>query len=143
MRILIADAQPRVRFALRVLLERQPELEVLDEAVDAEHLLAQIETVCPDAVLLGWELPGMDMPRLLSSLREACPDTAVIALSGRLEAPRAAMSVGVDAFVSKSSPPEQLLAAITDCRCKQQDQSGRLGSDPGATECLADKQKVN
>jgi two-component system invasion response regulator UvrY len=135
MRILIADAQPRVRFALRVLLERQPDLEVMDEAVDAERLLAQIEAACPDAVLLGWELPGMDMARLLSSLREACPDTAVIALSGRLEASRAAMSVGVDAFVSKSSPPEQLLAAITDCRCKQQDQHGRSGSHHEATEC--------
>lgn len=142
MRILIADAQPRVRFALRVLLERQPGLEVQGEAIDAERLLTQIETACPDAVLLCWELPGMDIDRLLSSLREACPDTAVIALSGRLEAPCVAMSVGVDAFVSKSSPPEQLLTAITDCRCKQQDESASLGSNHGITECLADKQET-
>lgn len=143
MRILIADAQPRVRFALRILLERQPGLEVMGEAVDAERLLTQTETACPDTVLLGWELPGMDMDRLLSCLREACPDTAVIALSGQLEAARAAMSVGVDAFVSKSSPPEQLLAAITDCECRKQERSGRPGSDHGAKECLADKQGMS
>jgi DNA-binding NarL/FixJ family response regulator len=129
MRILIADAQPRVRFALRVLLERQQGLEVIGEAVDAEHLLTQTETACPDAVLLGWELPGMDMERLLSSLRRACPDAAVIALSGRLEAPRTAISLGVDAFVSKSSPPEQLLGAIASCECKQQDRSGKMASE--------------
>ena len=43
MRILLADGQPRVRFAMRVLLERQPGVEVVGEAVDAEDLLAQAE----------------------------------------------------------------------------------------------------
>ena len=122
MRILIADAQPKVRFALRVLLERQPDLEVVGEAVDAESLLSSLETVCADMVLLGWELPGMDMERLMPSLRAGCPDSTVIALSGRLEASRAATAIGADAFVSKSSPPDQLLAAIAACKCRQRDQ---------------------
>jgi DNA-binding NarL/FixJ family response regulator len=122
MRILIADAQPKVRFALRVLLERQPDLEVVGEAVDAESLLSLLETVCPDIVLLGWELPGMDMERLMPSLREGCPKATVIALSGRLEASRAASAIGADAFVSKSSPPDQLLDAIAACTCRQRDQ---------------------
>jgi DNA-binding NarL/FixJ family response regulator len=58
MRILLADDQPKVRFALRVLLERQPGLKVVGEAADADDLLAQMETACPDLVLLAWELPG-------------------------------------------------------------------------------------
>ena len=118
MRILIADAQPKVRFALRVLLERQPDLEVVGEAVDAQSLLSLLKTFCPDMVLLGWELPGMDMEHLIPSLRSGCPDSVVIALSGRLEARRAAKVIGADAFVSKSSPPDQLLDAIADCKCK-------------------------
>lgn len=121
MRILIADAQPKVRFALRVLLERQPGLEVVGEAVNAECLLSLLETLRPDMVLLGWELPGMEMERLMPSLRAGCPDSIVIALSGRLEARRAAEAIGADAFVSKSSPPDQLLQAIADCRCKHRD----------------------
>lgn len=125
MRIVIADAQPRVRFALRVLLDRQPGLEVVAEAVDAACLLALTETACPDAVLLGWELPGMTTQSLLPALRTVCPQMMIIALSGRLEAQREAIAVGVDAFVSKSSPPDHLLAALADCECKR-------GSEPDA-----------
>lgn len=121
MRILIADTQPKVRFALQVLLQRQPDLKVVGEAIDAESLLEEVETECPDVVLLGWELPGMDMDRLIPSLRESCPGIVVIALSGRLEAHRAADKLGVDAFVSKSSPPDRLLAAITSCGCTPQE----------------------
>ena len=120
MRILIADTQPKVRFALQVLLQRQPDLKVVGEAIDAESLLEEVETACPDVLLLGWELPGMDMDCLVPSLRESCPGIVVIALSGRLEAHRAASELGVDAFVSKSSPPDQLLAAITRCGCGSQ-----------------------
>jgi DNA-binding NarL/FixJ family response regulator len=117
MRILIADTQPRVRFALRVLLERQSGLEVVGEAEDAAGLISQIGSSCPDVLLLGWELPGMAADHLLPQLRVLCPDLLVIALSGRLEACRVALAQGADAFVSKSSPPEQLLAAIARCEC--------------------------
>ena len=123
MRILIADTQPRVRFALRVLLERQPGLEIMGEVADAEALLARIETACPDTVLLDWELPGMAMDDLVPALRHVCMDLVIIALSGRWEACRTAMAAGVDAFVSKSSPPDRLLSAITECRAKDRVQS--------------------
>ncbi|NIV36854.1 MAG: response regulator, partial [Anaerolineae bacterium] len=64
MRILIADTQPKVRFALQVLLQRQPDLNVVGEANDAQNLLEEVESECPDVVLLGWELPGMEMDSL-------------------------------------------------------------------------------
>jgi DNA-binding NarL/FixJ family response regulator len=58
MQILVADHQPRVRFGLRVFLERQPGLTVVGEATSAEELLAQAEVTGPDLILLDWELPG-------------------------------------------------------------------------------------
>jgi DNA-binding NarL/FixJ family response regulator len=119
MRILLADPQPKVRFALRVLLERQPGFEVIGEASDAKGLLARVKDSCPDVVLLGWELPGAVEPNTLTALHEACGNVVVIALSGRLTARRAAMAAGADAFVSKGDPPERLLAAINDCYLKQ------------------------
>jgi two-component system nitrate/nitrite response regulator NarL len=116
MRILLADPQARVRFALRVLLERQPEFEVVAEAANGEDLLTKVRAYCPDLVLLDWDLPHPARLELLSALRQVCPHLCVVALSGRLEARRAALVSGVDAFVSKSDPPEWLLAAIKDCR---------------------------
>jgi DNA-binding NarL/FixJ family response regulator len=118
MRILLADKQPKVRFALRVLLERQPGLDVVGEAVDWKDLLCQVRRTNPDLVLLGWELPDLGRGGLLCALREACPNLLVIALSGRPEARRAALRAGADAFVSKSDPPERLLTAVSTCRTK-------------------------
>jgi DNA-binding NarL/FixJ family response regulator len=59
MHILLADDQPRVRFALRVLLERRSGFDVAGEAVNARELFVHVETIHPDLVLLGWELPGV------------------------------------------------------------------------------------
>ena len=116
MRILIADDQPKVRFALRVLLERQPGLKVIGEAVDATDLLTQTETNQPDLVLLGWELPGLAEGNALLALRQVCTGLSVVVLSCRPEARRSALAAGADAFVSKADPPEKLLVAIDHCR---------------------------
>ena len=111
-RILIADDQPKVRYALQVLLANQPGIEVIGEAVDADELLCKAEKNNTDMVLLDWELPGFTDVQLLEQLRLAIPEIAVIALSGRAEAGDAARSAGVNEFVSKVEPPEYLLSAI-------------------------------
>ena len=112
MRVLIADNQSRVRFALWALLARQPGLELVGEASCAHDLLEQARATGPDLLLLGWELTGLDAASTLSALRETCPALRVIALSGRAEARQAALEAGADVFVSKTHPPERLLAAI-------------------------------
>jgi DNA-binding NarL/FixJ family response regulator len=119
MRIMLADNRPKVRFALRALLERQSGLEIIGEAVGAQDLLARAEESCPDIVLLDWELPGMAPTELVAKLRQACPDVLVVALSGRVNARKESLAAGVDAFVSKGEPPERLLSAIECCaqRC--------------------------
>jgi len=115
MRILLSDDQTQVRFALRMLLERQPGVEIVGETVAAGELLDRAKATCPDVVLVSWELPGLGERDSLSALRQGCPDLIVIALSGRPEARRAALEAGADAFVSKTDPPERLLALIEQC----------------------------
>ena len=114
MRIIVADDTPKVRFALRVLIERQPKLRVIGEAVDAGELLAMSQAVCPDLILLDWELPGLDPDETLETLRCFCPGIQIIALSSHIESQPAALSAGVDAFISKTIPPDHLLTAIMD-----------------------------
>jgi DNA-binding NarL/FixJ family response regulator len=127
MRILLADSQAKVRFALRVLLERQPGVEVVGEVASADELLACAAVVCPDLVLLDWTVAGGMSAGLLQALRTNCPDVEVIALSGRPEARSAALAAGADAFVSKGNPPEHLLAAITRCCRDGTDNAGGQG----------------
>lgn len=114
MRIVIADNQPMVRQALRVLLEHQPGLEVVGEVIDGTALLAQVKATRPDIVLLHWRLRGWSAADSLCGLREAYPDLAVIVLSGHPEVEEAALTAGADAFVSKADPAELLLEAIAD-----------------------------
>lgn len=116
MRILLADSQIKVRFALRVLLERQRGLEVVGEAATAQDLLEHQELHCADLVLLDWNLAGVVPARFLSALRAGGPNVGVIVLSGWPEARDAALAAGADGFVSKGNPPEDLLAAIAHCQ---------------------------
>lgn len=116
MRVLLADQESKVRSALRLLLKQEAGLNVMGEAAKAEDLLAQMETSCPDLVLLDWELPGLRTSRMLPALRERCPKVRVIILSARPEARGAALAAGADTFVSKGDPPERLLAAVADLR---------------------------
>ena len=112
MQILLADDQAKVRSALRLLLEQEPDLDVLGEAVDTQGLLDWVRAVHPDVVLLDWELLGLSHNGVLSELRAICPHLLVVALSGKPEARQEAQDAGVDAFVSKGDPPERLLATL-------------------------------
>lgn len=112
MRIIIADDQPAVRYALRVLLGRQPGMEVVGEAISVQELFDLIQGTFPDILLLDWELPGLDSECVLQHIKRINPELSVIALSGRIEARQAAQLAGVAAFVSKGQPPEHLLDAI-------------------------------
>jgi DNA-binding NarL/FixJ family response regulator len=118
MRVLLADGQTSVRSALRLVLEQNPLMSMVDEVTDTGSLLARVRTLCPDLVLLDWELPGQAAGKLLLTLRQVCPTLYVIALSSHPEASQAARAAGADAFFSKTDPPDRLLAAIHEHACR-------------------------
>jgi DNA-binding NarL/FixJ family response regulator len=112
MRILIADHQPAVRSAVRLLLEERPELDVVGEAADSEELLAQLERLRPDIILLDSALPGWSPADLFDAVRGLDHQPKVIVLGVQSETGQAALAAGADAFVSKGDPPKRLLTAI-------------------------------
>lgn len=112
MEILIADSHDQVRFALRVMLSRQPGLQVVGEAADAAQLLALARVAMADLVLVDWELAGLASLGGLAAIHHACPTLRIVVLSSRFGVKQAAEGNGVDAFVSKGDPPERLLAVI-------------------------------
>jgi DNA-binding NarL/FixJ family response regulator len=112
MRILLADDQAKVRSALRLILDQEPGIEVVGEAVDLTGVLDWIQVTRFDLMLLDWELPGLENDQDLEEIYDQCPWVEIIALSGRPEARQAALDAGTAAFVSKGDPPNRLLAAI-------------------------------
>ena len=120
MDIVIADDEPKVRFALKVLLERRPDVEKIAEVSSAEELLSILLASQPDLVLLDGEIPGFYSQGTMETLRGASPQTTFIVLSGRPELRRDIIDQGADAFVSKNESPRSLISAIDQCCGKAQ-----------------------
>lgn len=111
LQIFIADDNLNVCHALRLLLE-QNGFALVGEADNAESLLAKVCIAPPDVILLDWELPGLRVQRLIPTLQKYCSDTKVVALSVRSHAEQTVLAIGVDAFVSKGNPSDELLAVL-------------------------------
>ena len=128
MRILVADNQPNVRFALRALLGQRPGWEIVGEVADPEALLGLAQELRPDVVLLDWSLARFLPSDSLSILRGIHPKVYIVALSARPEASGQALAGGADAFVSKVDSAQRLLSVLEERACTGQvEDSG--GSD--------------
>lgn len=115
-RVLIADYEPDVRQALRLVCEETLALTVVAEASDCHELLTLFRIIQPDILLLEWELPGMQPSALMQILRArgACVMSdnmmsAIIVLGGRPEMRSEALGAQADGFVYKGDPPDELI----------------------------------
>ena len=112
MHILLADGQLRVRSALRLLLEQQPETYVVEEATNTQELLDCVKNCYPDILLLDWKLPGLVPDELSTTLRTLNPGLFIIVLDSIPHTRQAAIKAGANEFVSKNDPPECLMSVI-------------------------------
>ena len=113
MRILIADDEPRVRSALRLLLHQESDTSEIYEAGDGEAMMHCAAREHLDLVILDWNLPHIGGYTALKALRAAQPDVAIIVLNSQSAPRHTVLATGADAFVSKGDPPERLLATIS------------------------------
>jgi DNA-binding NarL/FixJ family response regulator len=111
-RILLADDNPALRSALRLLLKTRLKAEVVGEAPNMEDLLSCLPRLQPDIVILDWELPGLPSAGRVAALRQAYTPLKVLVTSSRPEVAQLAKEAYADAFVSKSEPPEQLVQIL-------------------------------
>lgn len=116
MKILIADDQPSVCSAIRLLLEQEPKVSRMDEATNVHALLECAVKCIPDLLLLDWGLPGGTPEALLPALRCLNPDIYIIVLDSKPQTGQEALEAGANEFVSKNDPPERLLAAVRSCK---------------------------
>ncbi len=79
--VIIVDDHPLIRQALRAVLEKEPDLEVVGEVGDGTSAVELAEKLRPDVVIMDVSLPGMDGAEATRQVRIASPDTAVLALT--------------------------------------------------------------
>jgi len=112
-RILITDDHAVLRSGLRLLLDREDDLETVGEATTAEEALVAVADGGVDLVLLDVEMPGMGGLEGAAQLREAHPDLAILVLSMHSETDdvRRAFAAGANGYVLKTAADEQLVQA--------------------------------
>jgi DNA-binding NarL/FixJ family response regulator len=117
-RIVLVDDHTVVRESLALFLGRATDLELVGSVGDGHAALEVVATTRPDVVIVDLRLPGMDGITLIERLRVQTPATRVLVLTAHTgdEAIRAALRSGADAFILKSAPGDELLAAIRQIR---------------------------
>ncbi|WP_319410560.1 response regulator transcription factor [uncultured Cohaesibacter sp.] len=115
MRIILADDHPLYRTGMKqMLLGLYPDA-TIDEAGDARALDAQISAQPgPDLIISDLLFPGFDYMRDLKRLRQTfslCPIIAVSMMNDPNEVDHI-MALGVNGYVSKSVPSDQMLEAV-------------------------------
>lgn len=113
-RIVLVDDHNLMRTGLRMILEKQPDLEIAGEAEDGERGLALIKHVKPDIALVDVHMPGISGVELTERARRAKLATKIVILTVASEAPfpRRLLEAGASGYLTKGSPAEELLKAI-------------------------------
>ncbi|MFB7738759.1 response regulator [Streptomyces sp. NPDC056112] len=113
-RVLIADDQQMVRQGFTVLLNTQPDIEVVGQAVDGLDAVARAAEVSPDVVLMDIRMPELGGIEATRRITTATPDMKVLVLTtfDLDEYVYEALRAGASGFLLKDASADQLAEAV-------------------------------
>jgi DNA-binding NarL/FixJ family response regulator len=134
LRILLADDHAIVRQGLKLLIDSQPEMNVIGEAADGDAVVAKAQALRPDVVLMDISMPGTNGLAATRALKQRQPGIVVLVLTRHDDETylQELLRAGASGYVLKQSPPPQLLQAIRAVA------AGGIYLDPAITARVAD-----
>ena len=113
-RILLADDQALVRGGFRLILDAEPDIEVVAEAADGEEAVERAIATRPDLVLMDVRMPTLDGIEATRRLLAQVPAARVLILTtfDLDEYVVDAFRAGASGFLLKTAPPSQLVSAV-------------------------------
>jgi len=113
-RIVLVDDHALMRTGLRLIIEKQPDMEVLGEAEDGDPGLTLIRRLQPEVALVDLHMPRVSGIEVTERVRRTKLTTRVIILTmaGDSPFPRRLLEAGASGYLTKGCPAEELLKAI-------------------------------
>jgi two-component system, NarL family, response regulator NreC len=113
-RILLADDHTVMRRGLRLLLDSQPEFNVVAEASDGREAVEKAETVQPDVAVIDIAMPNLSGIEAAQRITSALPDVAIVILSMHSDEGYVlrSLKVGAKGYLLKDSAEGDLIEAI-------------------------------
>ena len=108
-RLLLVDDQSLLRMGFRMILDAEPDMEVVGEAADGATGVSMTSTLHPDVVLMDVRMPGMDGIQATASITAAGPASKVLILTtfDLDEYVFAGLKAGASGFLLKDAPPAE------------------------------------
>jgi len=112
-RVLLADDQPLVRTGFRMILDSEPDIEVVGEACDGADAVRQAGRLRPDVVVMDIRMPVLDGIAATGQLvAQGTAPVLVLTTFGLDEYVVAALRAGASGFLLKDTQPAELLQAL-------------------------------
>ena len=114
LRILLADDHETVREGLRMILNAQPDMQVVGMAADGEEAISQAEKIAPDIVIMDISMPGLNGLAATAQMNERLPGIKILTLTRHSDGSylQQLLRAGASGYVLKQSRPAELLHAI-------------------------------
>jgi DNA-binding NarL/FixJ family response regulator len=114
LRILIAEDHNTVREGIKLLVNAQPDMEVVGEAGDGEALIKKAMKILPDLVLMDISMPVMNGLKATKRLRSLMPTIKILTLTRHTDDGylQQLIGAGANGYVLKQSAPSELITAI-------------------------------
>jgi DNA-binding NarL/FixJ family response regulator len=112
--VALADDQPLVRSGLRMIVEGEPDLRIVGEAVDGAEAVSLVASARPDVLLLDVQMPGVDGLAAMEEIAATQTPTRVLMLTtfDLDEYVYRAMRAGASGFLLKDMPGEDIVSAV-------------------------------
>lgn len=113
-RVLVVDDHPLLREGLTATIRKQPDLDVVGEAIDGVGAIEQFQSLAPDVTLMDIQMPQMGGIEAIEKIREIDPRAAIVVLTtypGDSQAMRA-LKAGASGYLLKSCIRKDLLQTI-------------------------------
>jgi DNA-binding NarL/FixJ family response regulator len=112
-RILLVDDQSLLRMGFRLILEAEPDLEVVGEAADGATGITMATSLRPDVVLMDVRMPGTDGIQATAVITASGASRVLILTTFDLDQyVFAGLKAGASGFLLKDAPPAELISAI-------------------------------